>query len=63
MSIKVRDSRGVIAAIRHDLRAGNIERARRFAAELMDGRWSDATPQQIEIHIQAVEAKLTEAGL
>lgn len=63
MTIKVRDSRGVIAAIRHDMRAGNIDRARRFAAELMDGNWTQARPQDIEVGLKAIEVKLDEMGL
>ncbi len=61
--IKARDSRGVIAAIRHDMRTGNIDRARRFAAELMDGNWTSATPREIEPALQAIEVRLDEAGL
>jgi len=61
--ITLRDSRGVIAAIRHDLRAGNIERARRFTTELCEGRWGAATPAQIEHVCTAVEEKLDEMGM
>jgi hypothetical protein len=60
---KMRDSRGVIAAIRHDVKAGNIDRARRWAGELLEGRWSEATPAQLEQACTAIEDKLSEAGM
>jgi len=62
MSIKLRDTRGVIAAIRHDLKAGNIERARRWTGEMVEGRWDQATPQEMEAACTAIEAKM-ETGM
>ena len=61
--MKLNDSRAVIATIRFDLRAGNIERARRWANEAIDGRWDEATPKELESACKAIEAKLEEAGL
>lgn len=63
MTVKLRDSRGVVAAIRHDVKAGNIERARRWAGELFEGRWSEASPAAIEQACTAVESKLDEMGM
>lgn len=61
--MKLGDGRALIATIRFDLRAGNIERARRWANEAIDGRWDDATPWHLEQACLAIEAKLEEMGL
>lgn len=67
MSMKLGDGRALIATIRFDLRAGNLERARRWANEAfepVDGvPWSEANPAQLEAACLAVEAKLEEMGL
>jgi len=63
VTIALRDTRGVIAAIRHDLKAGNISRARRWTSEMVEGRWDEATPQQIEAACTAIEARMDETGM
>jgi hypothetical protein len=63
MSMKLQDARALIATIRFDVRAGNLERARRWANEAIEGRWDEATPAQLEQACKAIEAKLEEAGL
>lgn len=63
MGMKLRDARALIATIRFDLKAGNLERARRWANEGIEGRWSDATPAQLEQACQAIEGKLDEMGM
>lgn len=63
MNITLRDSRALIATIRHDCKAGNIERARKWAGEFMVGDWTQATPAQLEQACTAIESKLDEAGL
>lgn len=61
--MKLRDARALIATIRFDLKAGNIERARRWAGEAIEGRWDQATPKQLEDACQQIEGKLDEMGL
>jgi len=63
VTIKLQDSRGMIAAIRHDCRAGNLPRARRWMAEMAHGCWDESTPEQLELACVAVEVKLEECGL
>ena len=65
MSVKPRDTRNVIAAIRHDLRAGNIERAQRWFREICeyDGDVAKASPAEIEMCCKAIETKLDEADI
>jgi hypothetical protein len=63
MSMKLGDARALIATIRFDVKAGNIERARRWANEAIEGRWDEASPAQLEHACKAIEAKLEEMGL
>lgn len=63
MTMKLGDARALVATIRFDVRAGNIERARRWAKEAIDGRWDDAGPAQLEQACVAIEVKLEEMGL
>lgn len=63
MSMKLQDGRALIATIRFDVKAGNLERARRWAAEAIEGQWDEASPAQLEHACQAIESKLEEMGL
>lgn len=63
MGMKLRDARALIATIRFDLKAGNLERARRWAAEGIEGRWDRATPAQLEQACDAISGKLDEMGM
>lgn len=63
MTMKLRDARALIATIRFDLKAGNLERARRWANEGIEGRWDQATPKELEQACCAIEAKLDEMGM
>ena len=63
MSMKLRDARALIATIRFDLKAGNLERARRWAGEGIEGRWDRATPAELEQACQQIETKLDEMGM
>ena len=57
------DARAMIATIRHDARTGNLDKARRLAHELFDGRWDEASPVELENACLLVEAKLDEAEI
>lgn len=67
MTMKLGDGRALIATIRFDVKAGNLERARRWAAEAfepVDGvPWSEASPKQLENACLAIEVKLEDMGL
>lgn len=61
--MKLGDARALIATIRFDVKAGNLERARRWANEAIEGRWDEASPKQLEDACVAIETKLEEMGL
>jgi len=67
MTMKLGDGRALIATIRFDVRAGNLELARRWANEAFDPvdgvPWSEVTPKQLETACLAIEVKLEEMGL
>jgi hypothetical protein len=63
VTVKARDTRGMIAAIRHDLKAGNLERARRWMGELADGYWRGSSPKQLEAACTEIESLLEGTGL
>lgn len=62
--MKLNEARAAIATIRHDLKMGNIDHARRVASELMadPGVW-EATPAQLQTACASIETKLEECGL
>lgn len=57
------ETRNVIAAIRHDVKTGNLETARKHAALVFDGAWGEASPAQLERACLDVESKLEEANV
>ena len=57
------DTRAVTATIRHDVKSGNLEHARRCAARIFEGDWSSASPDQLEQMCLMVEGKLNAAGV
>ena len=63
MSTTPHATRDVLAAIRHDVRTGNLERARRWLGDIAHGQWDEASPAVLEQACCAIEVKLEEAGL
>lgn len=63
--MKLMDARAAIATIRHDLKTGNLEHARRIASDLLEweGDISEATPAQLQTALASIEVKLEEMGL
>ena len=62
--MKLSQARAAIATIRHDLKVGNVEHARRVAKELLDmDGVHEATPAQLQTAIASIEVKLEECGL
>lgn len=62
-AVTILETRNVIAAIRHDVKTGNLETARKHAALVFDGAWGEAGPAQIETACRMVEGKLDEGGI
>lgn len=62
--MKFEQTRAMIATIKHDLRAGNHEKARRHLGELVNwpGDPQQATTAQVLEAIAGIEVKLAETG-
>lgn len=61
--MKLNQSRAMVATIKHDLKAGNAEHARRIASELLEGDWSRRSDRAILKALNDIETKLDEMGM
>lgn len=61
--LPVNQHRAVIATIRHDLKAGNLEKARKLAGKIIEGPVQEMTPAMLHEVIANIEVELDKADL
>ena len=55
--------RAAIATIRHDLKAGNLDHARKVARKIFEGPVDEMTPAMFQTVLAQIEVELDKAGL